>query len=390
MEEHLLDKAMEIAARDLRWCYRERGIVSGSRKVYWSWDSYFASFGALSLGDTDIVRKNLELYLALQRPDGALPKRIAHPLYWMRFLGMPVTESSLFQRPTFSNSYFTDQCITQNVIFPIIFAEYIEQTGDRAFLALHYGRLVRSFSYLDKRRRKFGLLHEGVGGGWAESVLKRGAIAFTNMCYARAAQCMANMASRLGEEGDAARFESLYKEVVESINTNLWSENGGAFYSDWLGTVRHHHFVTDGNLLAIWWGIASPAQAQSIQDKIDELHLEDEIPIKLAYDPYSWWRIYIFNRLGGIKDYHVGYSWTWLGCIDVLVKLQMGNHEQALKVLTKIARVIVRDGCVHEAYDGDKWVQTFWYKSEHPWAWGAGIFLYACKAVGLALPSDAK
>ena len=58
-----IDAAFEIAARDLRACYTEHGILAGLThfKQYWARDSFFASLGATKLGDFDVVKKQLEL-----------------------------------------------------------------------------------------------------------------------------------------------------------------------------------------------------------------------------------------------------------------------------------------------------------------------------------------
>ena len=378
----VIQRAVDIAVRDLRWCYRDKGIVSGSRNVYWSWDSFFAGLGATRIGDSDEVRRNLDLYFSLQREDGAIPKRIANPWYWTKYIGFPIREDDNSRRPTFSNSYFTAESLAQNPTFVIAVHDYVTKTNDQAYFKKHKKDLERLFEYLAKHRDEHGLLKEGLGGGWAESVLKRGAIAFTNMCYARSLQCMTELT------GEAHWLEH-YQVVTEEINRRLWSDEDGGYYSDWYDSHRHHHFATDGNLLAIWWDIASRDQAEKILDKITELDLESDVPIKLAYDPYAFWRIFIFNRLGGMKNYHVGFSWTWLGCADVMARLKLGRTEEAQFMLKRIAKVIVRDGTVHETYDKGKAVQTMFYKSENPWAWGAGLFLCAVAESGLvSMPEE--
>jgi glycogen debranching enzyme len=387
MVAHSIEEAMVIAAKDLRWCYRERGIITGSRLVYWSWDSFFASLGAIKLGDTAVVRKNLELYILLQRQDGAIPKRIAHPLYWMKFIGFPIVESQENQRPTFWNSYYTAMSLAQNPIIFIALYDYVKATNDWEFFYQHLPRLERILAYLERKEDGHGLLKEGMGGGWAESILKRGAISFTNMCYARALWSMAELCREgVVDQGLVEQYERRYAGIKSVINSRLWSEDGGGFYSDWFGHLRHHHFATDGNLLAIWWGIADGAQAKKIQEKINYLALESDVPIKLAYDPYDYWRIFFISRIAGIKDYHVGYSWLWLGCVDVLVKLRMHRKDEAIATLGRIAEKIQEDGTVHEIYDKGKAVKTLLYKSENPWAWGAGMFLLACSEAGFSLP----
>jgi len=102
----------------------------------------------------------------------------------------------------------------------------------------------------------------------------------------------------------------------------------------------------------------------------------------VAENKYLIFRIFIVNLLGGMKHYHINFSWTWLGSIYALAKLKIGRKKEALQILAKIAGAIVRDGIVHEIYYNNKPVNIFFYKSEAPWAWSAGLFLYACKMAG--------
>lgn len=388
-EDSIIAEAVAIARKDLRWCYRSRGIISGSRLVYWSWDSFFASLGASRLGDLHIVRKNLELYLSFQNSFGAIPKRIAHPWYFLRYIGLPIREDPGKQQPTFWNTYYTAPSLAQNPVFLIAFHDYVVKSKDLDFAISRLESLSKIAHYLENQEEsEYGLLWEGIGGGWAESVLKHGVISFTNMCYARSLWCLADLYDQIGSLERGAIYRAKFEQTVKAINTHLWSEDDGGYYSDWYGRHRHHHFATDGNLLAICWEIASPDQAQKIQIKIDALSLEDDVPIRLAYDQYDYWRIFIVNRIGGMKDYHVGFSWTWLGCIDAVAKMKMGKKEEANVLLHRIAEVIKKDGTVHEIYDKGKAVKTPLYKSEHPWAWGAGLFLYACAELGYKISGD--
>ena len=61
-----------------------------------------------------MVKQNLDFYLKYQRADGAIPKRMAHPLYWLRFIGIRVPERADTQHPSFANAYFTGTSLTQN------------------------------------------------------------------------------------------------------------------------------------------------------------------------------------------------------------------------------------------------------------------------------------
>jgi len=383
MKNSVISKAIEIAKRDLRSCYAEKGILTGSRGVYWSWDSFYASLGALEIGDFDIVKKNLSLYLNYQRESGNIPKRVAHPLYPLRYLGFPIKELPQKQKPNYMSPYFTGTSISQCPVFIIAFYEYVTKSGDFKYLESNFNKLLNMVSFLGDHSYKSGLLKESVGGGWAESVLKRGAIAYSNMNYVKSLENMADMARMLKKEEEEKHLTAKAEKVKKAVNKILWDEKDGGFYSDWVGRARHHYFVSDGNLLAILWGVASEAQSKKIDINLDKLLQKDDLPLPLTYSRYYFWRIYFTNILAGIKDYHVGFSWLWLGSLAAVAKQMLGQHEEAKKILESISKAIIQYGSVFEIYDKGRPVSTLFYKSEKPWAWAAGIFIYSCKKCGI-------
>ena len=72
----VIEKAYKISVRELRRNYYPEGIVTGKlRKTFWSWDSFFASFGANRLKDFYAVKRNLLLYLKYQKKNGMRKKQ---------------------------------------------------------------------------------------------------------------------------------------------------------------------------------------------------------------------------------------------------------------------------------------------------------------------------
>lgn len=380
-----IQEAIRIAKQNLRSCYTDRGILTGSRKVYWSWDSFFASFGALELGDFEIVKKNLELYLNLQNESGNIPKRIANPFYPLKFLHLPISEMPDKQKPNYSSPYYTGRSLSQGPTLIIAFYQYFDKTKDKDFLISNYSKLKKIISFLSSHTYESGLLRESIGGGWAESILKRGAIAYTNMCFAQSLLCMSKLSKKLGKAKDSTFYLNKYKLVRKVIDQRLWEERGGGYYSDWLGLSRHHYFSSDGNLFAVLWGIADRDKTSKIMRQVDILLSVSQPPLPLTLSRYYFWRIFITNQLAGLKHYHIRFSWPWLGCLAALAKLKTNDKKQAIQILNSIAKVIVCDQSVCETYNAGRPVKVFFYKSEKPWAWGAGFFLYACHKAGFKI-----
>jgi len=381
--QKIITRALEIAKQDLRSCYTEQGIKTGSREVYWSWDSFFASFGSLAIGDFEIVKKNLELYLDHRDLEGNIPKRIANPLYALKYIGLPISEAAASQKPTYSSPYYTGKSISQNPLLIITMLMYCKVTGDKPFLADNLEKMERIFALLDRYSYKSGLLRESLGGGWAESVLKRGAIAYTNMCYAESLRSMSEICEILDKQTRSKYYADKYFKVKKVINSYLWDSSRGGFYSDWMGLRRHHYFNADGNLLSILWDIADTEKTTCIMKNLDRLLHRSSLPLPLTFDNYSFLRIFIANRLGGMKDYHAGFSWLWLGAIAALVKYRLRQKDEAISILEKISMRIIQDNNVGEIYHNGRPVNLPFYKSERPWAWSAGLFIYACSTIGI-------
>jgi hypothetical protein len=130
--------------------------------------------------------------------------------------------------------------------------------------------------------------------------------------------------------------------------------------------------------LAVAWGLASDEQANSILDALIVNGMASPVPTKAAYPGYPPRVIALENRLGGVPNYHTDAAWLWIGAWHVIALARRGRLDQAHGILSRIADVIVRDGQVHEVYDTSGWpLSSFWYKSEAPLSWNAGMVVYA-------------
>src|SRR5574341_2416982 len=96
-------RAHRIAVRDLRACYNPDGIVAGRLhfNAYWARDGFWASFGALALGDFEQVRNHLDTYIRFQRPSGELPVRVEYVAHTFgRYHTQRMTPKALYRAGT--------------------------------------------------------------------------------------------------------------------------------------------------------------------------------------------------------------------------------------------------------------------------------------------------
>jgi hypothetical protein len=146
---------------------------------------------------------------------------------------------------------------------------------------------------------------------------------------------------------------------------------------------------SDGNLLAVAWGLAAPERAESILKVMDDLGMSDPVPTRVAYPSYPLDLISIENRLGGLANYHTDASWLWLGAWHLVAVTRSGSLDRATQILERITDVIVKDGQINEVHGpSGAPLSSFWYKSEAPLTWNAGMILYAHQIYEKQLHAD--
>ncbi|PIY60488.1 hypothetical protein COY95_01510 [Candidatus Woesearchaeota archaeon CG_4_10_14_0_8_um_filter_47_5] len=370
--------AFSLARRDLRMCYAKYGIYAGLHHFdqYWARDSFFASMGACALGDYDIVKKNFELFLRFQKPDGQLPLRIKNRFLGLRMLGLDKRPDDL--TPRYTQDKGNNVGIDQNSLFIIALRHYTEKKHDTTFIKNHYEAIKKAILWnLTRDANGDALLEQGVYAGWADSVRKKGTVLYTNVLHAKALLDFSWMCVQLGKKGEHAQFLALHEKAKHALHARFWN---GSYFIDWIDNGREYsYFSTDGNVLAVLFGIANETQARQIQTATTSYRINTPFPSRTNYPPYPFTQTSFLDFLVGLGNYH-NYSmiWLWLGCADALAKHTLGMKDVAQKSLAAIARVITRWGAVYEVYnEKGAPVRSWFYQSEMPFAWSAGMFVWA-------------
>jgi hypothetical protein len=84
------------------------------------------------------------------------------------------------------------------------------------------------------------------------------------------------------------------------------------------------------------------------------------------------------NRLAGVANYHTDAAWLWIGAWHVIALAHANRLNDGREILSRMARVIIQDQQIHEVYaPNGKPLSNFWYKSESPLAWNAGMIVHA-------------
>lgn len=323
-----MKKAAHVCMEALAACTTPDGIVAGRHHFVdlWARDSLFATFGA----EDDVARKTIETFFRFQRKDGAVPYRIFRRFGWVW--------------PNFRS---------------VQSGGFIPDGGLMAIIAAKkYGNMYQQ--YIDKARdfytAKFdsSLISEWFQCEWADATLKIGRSLYTNTLYWMV-------------RGD--------EKIKKQINDVFWQ---GDFFADWVDYKRHDYFASHPNMLAIIFGLTNPGQAEHILSYAKK-YCWNGWTLEENYPTYPAWRIPLQNYLVGMGDYHNrGCLWLQPGILYAVALWRHDQKKDARHVLQAIGEKIVQHEGVYEVYEKNGLpVRRLAYQSEQPFAWSAGLYLWA-------------
>jgi GH15 family glucan-1,4-alpha-glucosidase len=387
-QDTMAAKALHIAASNLRAGIEKRQLPDGQEKLVlcagvrnfrepWARDFGFASFGLVELQEFQALRDGLEVFLINQRPTGQFPVKVHSTNVVDRYL------YSLFKREQPNQTPIKPKYITAhntisldgNALLVVAALNYVAHSGDTDFAKTHWSALKQAIIWLeDHALEADGLLHQAAFADWADSIARRGRVLYTNVLYWKALMELAQAAPLYSNGEDRQYFERKAAHVKASINQHFWRADLGYYVTNYV----FDNLSSGGNLLAIAWDLTTPEQAHAILDNMDEFGMGSSVPTQVVHRAYPRKFVALENRLGGIGHYHTSASWLWLGAWHVIASTRMGRLAEAETLLCRISKVIVRDGAVHEVYDPDgHYLSTFWYTSEAPLTWSAGMVVHA-------------
>jgi GH15 family glucan-1,4-alpha-glucosidase len=381
-------KAVLIASINLRAGIEKRCLPDGQEKLIlcaglrnfrepWARDLSFASFGLIELNEFQATREALEVFLINQRPLGQFPVKVHSTTVLDRYI------HSLFKREQPIDAPIRPKYITAhntisldgNALLVIASLNYITRSGDVDFARTHWPALKRAVAWLESYALEDdGLLHQAPFTDWADSIARQGRVLYTNVIYWKALADLATYAVAYGEPADQAYFAAKADQLKQAINAHFWREDLGYYVTSQI----FDNLSSSGNLLAIAWDLTTSAQAHAILDNMQQFKMAEPVPTQVVHRAYPAKFIAWENRLGGLAHYHTSAAWLWLGAWHVIALARMERLAEAEALLYRLSSVIVRDGAVHEVYAPDgHYLSTFWYTSEAPLTWSAGMVVYA-------------
>ena len=346
----------------------------------WARDFGFAAYGLLALEQYETVRQTLEAFFLYQTSNGQLPVKL-HSLdfvtrYFHSFLGREQSTEGVL-RAKYISAHGAPSLDGQAMLV-ISALSYARETKRLEFAKTYWPALVAAMRWLEEHKvsAEEALLHQQSFADWADSVARTGYVHYTNVVYWKALTEMALTAAELDMLVHSDMYRRKADLVASAIHQRFWSEDLGYFVT----SDRLPQLSSDGNLLAMAWGLASPEQSKRILQAMEQAGMASPVPTRVTSTPYPGELIAIENVLAGMAGYHTDAAWIWLGSWHVVSLVRCGELSKAQELLSRISSVIVRDKQIHEVYgkDGEP-MASIWYKPEAPLIWNAGMFIYACK-----------
>lgn len=380
---NIVSRAVAIAKKSLLACYTADGVYAGLThfREYWARDGLWTVLGILKVGDLSVAQKQINLFIRSMDKNGEVPMRIGSEFgsFW-KLLGLPYLGKV---RPLFNLNpayfWFSGRDGRHlrgkdgGSLLAIASCEYLKHGGNHKQVEIWWPKLTRAMSWYEKHKTNH-LVNEDWHEGWMDSLRLTGATLYTNILYLKAQTSMEKIAKTLGK--NSLIWRRRYQETRSSLLKNFF--NGSYLNNTGGGPRERQPFVVDGNMLAVWWKIVTPKSARLIIDHFLKSGVDHPVPCRVNTPKFHHSLIPQRFNLIGLSGYHNDdCAWLWIGAVSVLA-LKKHYSDKAKLLLEKIAKLIVKHDAVYEIYNsrGNPY-NTWFYRSEHPFAWSSALFLTA-------------
>lgn len=229
---------------------------------------------------------------------------------------------------------------TDRMIWTVAAWEIYKVTGDKEWLQKVYPVVERSIAKdaktvisengLVKGETSFIDWREQSYPRWMQTVdISQSEAMGTNVLYAAALKCAAEMADVLGKKQEAAEFAKAASELTEAIDKTFWMADKGYYGMYTYGRdnkILNPRAETLGESLAILYDIASPDKQKSISENN---------PIT-KYGPAIF-----YPQIADIPNYHNNALWPFVASYWTLAQAKAGNEAGVLEGIGSVIRPAV-------------------------------------------------
>ncbi len=209
--EKIFNEARIIAEKNLRQCYFEGKILASLRNFsdFWARDTFWALPGVLEIGDKEIAKNCLNLFLDYQKPDGNVPRKIALDWNAIKYV-FKVSFKRRKPCPIFKGNIPLSNSKDENSLMIIAAEEYLKKTGDSEFLLKRYQKFKQAIDWYDKKITR-GFVREYILSNWMDTIFKNGHVLYTNILYCQSLKSFSEIAGALGKNEYAKFYKNKYE-----------------------------------------------------------------------------------------------------------------------------------------------------------------------------------
>jgi hypothetical protein len=237
-----------------------------------------------------------------------------------------------------------------------------------------------------------------VAADWVDQIARTGYATQLEALWYEATRSMSTMEALVGHHARAAHYASFATRIKHDINRLLWTDSAPyvyraprvpAFghYRSWRGP--RDYFELDSNFLCVVYGIASPAQADSITDFVQRharylLGMDggSGVPARVVYGDYARADYAGKRNRIGVGIYQSA-AWPSLGALVAIALQKTGRKAEARALLARLGEVFVAQGDIREWYA----VDGTGHGAPH-FQWAARMYVVAIYAVYRGIYTD--
>jgi glycogen debranching enzyme len=361
----------------------------------WARDSVITSLGALlTPGHELCLKRSLETLAGQQSELGAIPNNV----------------SVATGRLDHTNAGSVDS----NLWFILGHAFQYRATGDDKFIRRQWPALEKALLWLRYQDSNgCGLLEVHEAADWADLMANRFNVLYDNVLWYAALKAMSEMAGAVGQEKD--QYAEMADDVRHKLRIVLWigPENDDEWGENCPGHTEWKHTLSQvdpvlvkrpfflpyiafrdfgdycdvfGNLLAILFNVANPAQSKRILDYLHQVGIAELYPVRVLHPVIypgnkDWREYYRNNNLNLPEQYHNGGIWPFVGGFYIAALVKAGRMNEAHRQLAKLAEV--NQLGIDEEWEFNEWCHgRSGQPMGHPHqAWSAGMYLFAAYCV---------
>lgn len=190
------------------------GLSRGGNRPGFAWffgrDSFWTSLALTAAGDFPAARAAIAFIAKYQRADGKLPHEISQ-------------SASLV--PWFETYPYPYASADATPLFVIAMRDYVESSGDLAFLKQNWDRLQKAMGFMRTTFDPDGFpRNDQVGHGWVEGgpLLPVRTEFYQAGAFVEALRSMSTLAGRMGDRALAAQLDSDFQAKKQKLNELFW------------------------------------------------------------------------------------------------------------------------------------------------------------------------